>query len=90
MTQARRRESRTRMGVRVDEAWRHIETRRVDDFVSRHISKLPDRFNAVAVNQYVRIDPRIPTAVEYPTISNQNRPLLSSHIGRGQENQRSE
>jgi hypothetical protein len=63
MTQARRREPRASMGVRVDKSRRHIKTGGVDDLISLHISKLPHGLNAVPANQYICINPRISTAV---------------------------
>ena len=78
------------MGVRVDKARRHIEALGIDHLVRLYVAELPDCLDPVTPNEHIRVDPRITASVEYPTISNQNRPLLSSHIGHGQENQRSE
>ena len=73
------------VGVRVDEARRDVQPRRVDHLVCPDVAEVADRVDPVAPDQHVRVDPRVPGAVHHSPVSDQNGPVLSGYArGEGQ------
>jgi hypothetical protein len=77
VAQARRGESASRVGMRVDEPWRHIEPGGIHDLVRVDVAEIADGGDPISPEENVRPDPRIPHAIENTSVPDQDRTLLS-------------